>query len=166
VTADLKQPEIRSAVRQGMLESLVALEDAATASVGLFFRGHGTPRRAQTGHAADSVRSKLFEGPPGFLGVTGWPAPDFFYLHILEHGAKSHEIKSTEFVGRGRRRRRVKDRKRLKIGTGGNPLFRWAVTHPGLRPRPFMATAGRTAEPRIVTIMNERIGDAIEAVNG
>lgn len=162
VNVDLNPPDLRAAMRAGMIQALAATQQEIRATMGAFFHGRwqGPPRKG--GHAAEALRSKLFSTQSGFLGVTGW-GPEHFYLHILEHGARAHLIRSREFSGRGRRRRRLANPAELKFAGPDGILFRRQVRHPGLRPRPFMATAARGVEPRVVAIFNQRIADAIAA---
>lgn len=163
LNVDLTVPEIRNAVRQGMLDSLRTVEDAVLQTLGSTFRGH-FPRNRGIPPAASALRSKLFDGPRGFLGVTGW-GPKYFYLHIQEHGAKPHVIRARGFTGTGRRRRRIEP-KQLVIPVGGaSPVYRSMVRHPGLRPRRFLLQAATLAEPRILSIMKTRIAEVIGASN-
>lgn len=164
VKVDLTAPDIFGAIRLGMLDGLIETQREVRTQLAAFTHGHGDGRRG-LGHAAQTLRSKLFRGPRGFLGVTGW-GPRQFYMHILEHGAVAHFIASRESEVTHGRRNLLTRVKALKIQTSGGLVFRRSAHHPGIRPRPILATAAANVEPRIVALINQRIANALEIRRG
>ncbi len=71
---------------------------------------------------------------------------DVFYAHIVEYGARSHRIAPR---GRGR----------LEIG---GQFVAGAVTHPGVRPQPFMRPAADSRLAEAVAVMTQKIRDRLQ----
>lgn len=154
----LRAPDLRPAMRQGMLVALEAIHRRALGNLG------GLLAERRTGQLADSVDATLQEFPWGVRGTLG---TSLFYGRFLEFGTKPHVIarfltrKGTHRRIGGRRRGRLAPKRPLRLTVGGRTLFRLIVNHPGVLPRHWLRRAAESAQPEVLTAFQTAVTAAI-----
>lgn len=106
----------------------------------------------ETGDLRKNIAYKIFRDSRGcFRGKVG-PRPKAFYARFIEFGTAAHMIPRKDTKGR--------PQKKLKIG---NRVLT-SVTHPGIRPKPFLRPAFEASKRRAVDEAGKLMWALIEQV--
>lgn len=155
----LGRPEVRAALRQSIRRAGQIIKVRAEASARRFFRqGTGNPGRfgRNVPPLSRSLRVRVRERGDEFAVTV---KSITFYGHILEVGAAAHRIPGP--LTRRERREGVQQ-KVLRFQAGGKVIFARSVLHPGVRRRPWFASAVQAAVPDLQQIFEQELGAAVD----
>ena len=167
------RPEVRHAIKQALRQASSAIGTRAVRNLS------GRFVKIRTGTLRRGMRFSLKESGQDFVATV---RNIVFYGTILEGGAVAHRI--PKFKGKVAQRRalaragRVTPGERrageaaflrgeripltpLRFQAGGKTIFAMAVKHPGLRPRPWFASAVEDALPDLQRIFERELGAVV-----
>lgn len=111
----------------------------------------------RSGLMAKIVQAKTGET----VSTVGFDKRVAFIARFLEQGTGAHDIRP-KFRGRFRRGRQRRRGRALAFVLGGAQVFTRRVRHPGVRPRPILASAVQQAEPAIRADFAATLGKALD----